>query len=79
MSNDNSLALICHPDALPTMSPTISEILDRQQATLSQDRQSQEQRLQALELAVKALQEWVEPLIASNVQLLITHLVKTLR
>jgi hypothetical protein len=59
MSDNNGLALICHTDALPTMSPTISEILDRQQATLSQDRQTLEQRLQALELAIKDLQECV--------------------
>lgn len=60
MSNNSGLALICHSDVLPTMSPTISEVLDRQQATLSQDRQSQEQRLQALELAVHTLQECVK-------------------
>lgn len=59
MSALHDLSLICHADALPTMSPTLSEIMDRQQATLAQDRQTQEERLRALELAVKDLQECV--------------------
>lgn len=59
MSTNNILALTCHTDVLPSMSPTLSEILDRQQAAHLQDRQTQEERLRALELAVKDLQEWV--------------------
>jgi hypothetical protein len=57
MSTNNILALTCHTDVLPSMSPTLSDILDRQQAAHLQDRQTQEERLRALELAVKDLQE----------------------
>jgi hypothetical protein len=57
MSIQRDFSNTCYPDSLPTMSPTVSEILDRQQAMMIHDRQTQEKRLQALELTVKELQE----------------------
>jgi hypothetical protein len=56
MSADNNLRMVCSDSAMPPMSPTQSEIADYQQAFSLRANVTQEDRMQALEMAVKNLE-----------------------